>query len=131
MSRAINPYGLRMPLNVREALEAAAEKNRRSLNAEIVSRLEASLADPDYGSKEPPRVVSFSGGSESEQAPDEGLLQDVLEVVEEISEERKLRLPPAKKARLIKLIYDEIVESEEKEKSINKERVFNLIKLAS
>lgn len=43
MSREINPYGLRMPPELREKLEAAARQSARSLNAEIVRRLEESL----------------------------------------------------------------------------------------
>lgn len=44
MSREINPFGLRMPVLLREKIEAAAEESGRSMNAEIVHRLEASLA---------------------------------------------------------------------------------------
>lgn len=43
MSRDINPFGLRMPEGLREKLEAAAKKSARSLNSEIVLRLEESL----------------------------------------------------------------------------------------
>jgi len=118
-----------MPPALREKIESAAEKSRRSLNAEIVGRLEDSFATPDYSVKEPPRVVTYSQGVE-EQAPNESLLQNVLEVVEEISAERGLVLPPGKKAHLIKLIYDEISESVEN-KTINKSRVVSLLKLAS
>lgn len=37
------PYPLRMPEELREALQAKAAESRRSLNAEIVARLESSL----------------------------------------------------------------------------------------
>ena len=43
MSRDVNPFGLRMPAEVKEELEKLAEQNRRSLNAEIVVRLEESI----------------------------------------------------------------------------------------
>ncbi|UOG93182.1 MAG: Arc family DNA-binding protein [Candidatus Thiothrix sulfatifontis] len=43
MSRDVNPFGLRMPSDVKEELEKLAEQNRRSLNAEIVVRLEESI----------------------------------------------------------------------------------------
>jgi hypothetical protein len=43
MSRDINPFGLRMPPALKEEIEAAARESGRSLNAEIVSRLEDSL----------------------------------------------------------------------------------------
>ncbi|MDR3471572.1 MAG: Arc family DNA-binding protein [Devosia sp.] len=39
----IVPFGLRMPPDVKAALEDAAEANGRSLNAEITRRLKASL----------------------------------------------------------------------------------------
>lgn len=39
------PYPLRMPEDLRAGLEAAAEKNGRSLNAEVVSRLQRSFND--------------------------------------------------------------------------------------
>ncbi len=43
MSRDVNPFGLRMPPEVKEELEKLAEQNRRSLNAEIIVRLEESI----------------------------------------------------------------------------------------
>ena len=43
MSRDVNPFGLRMPPEVKEELEKMAEQNSRSLNAEIVVRLEESI----------------------------------------------------------------------------------------
>lgn len=41
------PYPLRMPDEMRDKLKEAAHNNRRSLNAEIVARLENSLLE-DY-----------------------------------------------------------------------------------
>ncbi|HMT93902.1 Arc family DNA-binding protein [uncultured Thiothrix sp.] len=43
MSRDVNPFGLRMPPELKEELEVLAEQNRRSLNAEIIVRLEESV----------------------------------------------------------------------------------------
>lgn len=43
-------YPLRIPASVRARLADEAQKNRRSLNAEIVVRLEQSLPEP-VGSK--------------------------------------------------------------------------------
>lgn len=40
------PYSLRMPTELRERLESLAKESRRSLNAEIVARLEISIAEP-------------------------------------------------------------------------------------
>ena len=42
MSRDINPFGLRMPPDLKKWLEEQAKKNFRSLNAEIVIRLQNS-----------------------------------------------------------------------------------------
>ncbi len=44
MSRNINPFGLRMPPELRARLEAAATASGRSMNAELVHRLETSLS---------------------------------------------------------------------------------------
>ncbi|EGR0441296.1 Arc family DNA-binding protein [Vibrio cholerae] len=45
MSRNINPFGLRMPAELKEKLEEEAKKNMRSLNAELVARLEESFGN--------------------------------------------------------------------------------------
>lgn len=44
---SIAPFGLRMLPDLRAKLEKACEESGRSLNAEIVARLEASLAEFD------------------------------------------------------------------------------------
>lgn len=44
--RGVMPYPLRIPANVRDQLAAEAQKNRRSLNSEIIVRLEQSLQTP-------------------------------------------------------------------------------------
>lgn len=43
MSRDINPFGVRMPPDLKSDLEQEAKKNSRSLNSEIVDRLKKSL----------------------------------------------------------------------------------------
>lgn len=40
---------LRLPDELHESLEREASRSRRSLNSEIVSRLEGGLAEPDQG----------------------------------------------------------------------------------
>jgi hypothetical protein len=45
MSRDIAPFGVRMPHEMKEQLTDAAQRNRRSMNAELVARLEWSLRD--------------------------------------------------------------------------------------
>lgn len=42
------PFGVRMQPELKERLEAAAQQAGRSLNAEIVARLEASLSTPEH-----------------------------------------------------------------------------------
>lgn len=43
MSRDIAPFGLRMRAELKDQLEHCSKENKRSLNAEIVSRLEGTL----------------------------------------------------------------------------------------
>ena len=43
---SINPFGLRMPPELKKQLIQASEANRRSLNQEIVARLQDSLGKP-------------------------------------------------------------------------------------
>lgn len=45
MSRDLAPFGLRMPTELKSQIDAAAAASGRSINAEIVDRLRASL-DP-------------------------------------------------------------------------------------
>lgn len=44
MSRDIVPLGLRMPPDLKEQIESASKQNGRSMNAEIVARLQASFS---------------------------------------------------------------------------------------
>jgi len=44
MNRDIIPFSLRLPAELRKRLEEEGAKNIRSLNAEVVARLECSLA---------------------------------------------------------------------------------------
>lgn len=45
-TRDDNKFMLRMPDGLRESIKDAAHQNNRSINSEIISRLEASLAAP-------------------------------------------------------------------------------------
>mgnify|MGYP000907574032 CR=1 FL=1 len=51
MSRDINPFGLRMPLELRTQITDAAAANGRSLNSEIVARLQASFEPRQDGNR--------------------------------------------------------------------------------
>lgn len=46
MSRSINPTGVRIPADLHEWLRKQAAQNHRSLNGEIVARLESRLEQP-------------------------------------------------------------------------------------
>jgi hypothetical protein len=49
MGREINPFGLRMPEELKKRIARSAKANRRSLNAELVLRLQHSVArDPEH-----------------------------------------------------------------------------------
>ncbi|MBI4190528.1 MAG: Arc family DNA-binding protein [Betaproteobacteria bacterium] len=54
MTREINPFGLRMPPELRELLKREARLNGRSLNAELVARLRTG-SDPPDANDPPPR----------------------------------------------------------------------------
>jgi hypothetical protein len=57
MNRDIAPFGLRIPTELKTRIEKAAEKNLRSMNAEMVVRLENSF------DAEGMRLKDFSTGS--------------------------------------------------------------------
>lgn len=54
MSREYPQYKLRMPPELKDAINTLAEKNNRSMNAEIVARLEASID----AEESPPKPIS-------------------------------------------------------------------------
>lgn len=54
--REIAPFGVRMPPELKSRLEAAAKQSGRSLNAEVVARLEQSMADPPRLTAEQPQA---------------------------------------------------------------------------
>ena len=47
MSDRYPPFGIRIPAELKEKLQIEAEKNRRSLSAEMIHRLEQSLNPTD------------------------------------------------------------------------------------
>lgn len=55
----IAPFGLRMQPELRARLEESAQKTGRSLNAEIVARLEESLAPDSLGMVNQQRYVEM------------------------------------------------------------------------
>lgn len=43
--KRIPPFGLRLPVELKERIQAAARESNRSMNAEIIARLEATLEE--------------------------------------------------------------------------------------
>ncbi len=66
----------------------------------------------------------------NERTLDLDLMKEIIETVEEIFQKKRLHLPPKKKAELILLIYDEILEDRSKVVSLPG-RVVKLVRLAS
>lgn len=67
MSRNINPFALRMPPELRAQVEASAKASGRSVNSEIVTRLQE----------------SFEGGRDGDQ-------KGMIEIASEINEKLKI-----------------------------------------
>jgi len=86
MTREINPFGLRMPAEVREMVKREAKLNGRSLNAEIVDRLRANLDPPRRKSGSCPAVLprDVSVITDAERA--------MLAVVRKLPPEKQLAL---------------------------------------
>ncbi len=93
------------------------------------------LIDLDYegnrifSSKRPGAPTAPEIGA-NKQVFDLGLMKEIIQTVEEIFQKEQLHLPPAKKAELIVLIYEEIAEDRSKISSLPG-RVLKLVKLAS
>lgn len=66
------PYSLRMPEDLRGLLEAAAKQSKRSLNAEIVSRLEASF--------DPAALVDFASALQPDEKKDRFIQHEVADI---------------------------------------------------
>ncbi|MEE7478413.1 Arc family DNA-binding protein [Methylobacterium hispanicum] len=77
---AIPPFGLRMLPDLRRRVEEAAAENGRSLNAEIVNRLERSF----LGNK----LLAAAGGSEKERPPIENMYE-VVKILYEVMDKAK------------------------------------------
>ncbi|WP_394260819.1 Arc family DNA-binding protein [Moraxella boevrei] len=52
MSRDIAPFGVRMPAELKKHLNDKADENKRSLNAEIVARLQQSVDNEENAEME-------------------------------------------------------------------------------
>lgn len=51
MSRDIAPFGVRMPTELKALVEEVAAANGRSINAEVLTRLQESFAAPAFASR--------------------------------------------------------------------------------
>lgn len=84
--REINPFGLRLPPEVKRSLEREAKSNHRSLNAEIVSRLQANLNGTAPPANTAAHNVAGYGANLTE------LDRAMLGVFKQLSPERQLAL---------------------------------------
>lgn len=127
-------FTIRFPDGLREEIARLAEKNHRSMRAEIIARLEDSL-------KSELRVSEQQGDYAVSSVKEEGavysstmnreIMADVIEVVLGELDAQGKTLPPDKMAQLMLLVHDEIKESEQSNKGVDKAKVIRLIKLAS
>lgn len=81
--------------------------------------------------KQADMAVDGSGEYRVRVPLDRTLLRDVIEVLEELVQEKGLALTPDKKAELILLLYEEIVDQELQDQDIDRHKVLRLINLAS
>lgn len=64
---ALPPYSLRMTSELRQLLEESAKKTKRSLNAEIVARLEESFAPASHRIVRVAEPAAKAGGPELDE----------------------------------------------------------------
>ena len=122
MGREINPFGLRMPLPLREALEKSAKEGHRSLNAEIVARLERSLAPA-------PRVVKAEGKAASDDSKEQRKnLILALEIAEDLLVAEGKDMASKEKAEFVDVILDLLVIDEDPAKV--KRHIKNVVNIA-
>lgn len=145
MSRDINPYALRLPPLLKVALKETAHVARRSLNAEIVARLEKSLSadgivwagDLVFETKKvyevKPGVSTNIKFNErfTKKGVDNVALANAIEAGEKYLTETKQAISLEKKAILFAILYDLIDEDNPKANSINTKTIDMLLKLAS
>jgi hypothetical protein len=76
------PYGLRMPPDLKQRVKNAAAANNRSMNAEIISRIERSF----HASLEPVGIVvqTTTGSAKASGLPPEVLLNRIAEDIREL-----------------------------------------------
>ncbi|MGE4533412.1 Arc family DNA-binding protein [Halomonas sp.] len=80
MSRTDPQFKLRVPLELKEQIEKAAEENHRSMNAEIVARLQSTFEEHSlYGHKLSPEVLALGANDLAELKESvEGVIHTLL-----------------------------------------------------
>jgi len=130
-----------MPAELRELIEKTAKNNRRSLNAEILNRLESTFAEYPAPSKkgqveENNKIYIVKPGQKNKPEPytkkgvDRVALRFAIEEGEKYIEEIKQHLDPEKKAILFDLLYD-LIEEDEEQIKLNNIVLKKLLELAS
>ncbi|MBE7415122.1 MAG: helix-turn-helix domain-containing protein [Deltaproteobacteria bacterium] len=122
-----------------EKVKSYREANNMTM-AEFAKRIGVSEGTVSLweSGKTVPRQTTISlidkvfGGREQEPAGrlHLDLMKEVIQTVEEIFQKDKLYLPPKKKAELLILLYEEVIEGKTTRKDLEG-RVLSLIKLAS
>ncbi len=91
MSRNIAPFGVRMPEELKETLLKKAEENKRSLNAEVVARLEETVRQDEKFNNSPFGYESILTALEDEEHRADDL-QDKLDSAVPIEEQGLLNV---------------------------------------
>lgn len=88
MSREDPQLRIRLPVELKEIIEASSKENNRSMNAEIVTLLELAIrVCRDFGPEDGPVVQQFKErldalGSKNEKTEQEKLIPQLLEIIE-------------------------------------------------
>jgi Arc-like DNA binding dprotein len=82
-SRRLDKFVIRLPEGMRDKIDLAARANKRSMNAEIVQRLETSFSSSD----EPPPVVN-------KKTAESDMILELMSFREEFAEFRETILVP-------------------------------------
>ncbi len=144
MSRDINPYALRLPTPLKDALKELAHDARRSLNAEIVTRLINSLAQDGVawnGAKvnELPKIYDVQPGqlkkgklnqNFTKKGVDYLTLTVAIETGEQQIESENKEYNARKKALLFSLLYDSIDDEDPDARVIDQKTMKMLMELA-
>lgn len=88
MSRDDPQLRIRLPVELKEIIEASSKENNRSMNAEIVTLLELAIrVCRDFGPEDGPIVQQFKErldalGGKNDKAEQEKLIPQLLEIIE-------------------------------------------------